>query len=141
MGSPSTEAPAPRERLEEVPAQSGTSRVLIVDDEDETRDMLQLLLERAGYQVLTACNGREAHDVLRTNRVDLILLDLQMPIMDGYEFRHEQRRDPRLLRIATVVLTGTDYEPMLDPAIAETLRKPVRAEALLSIVRRCCKQT
>ncbi len=112
--------------------------VLLVDDEDETRDMLAELLGRAGYLVVTAGNGLEALDVLLTVRPSLIVLDLQMPIMDGYSFREAQRRTPSLITIPTVVLTGTDYEPMLDPAIAETLRKPVSCSRLLQAIERHC---
>ena len=115
-----------------------SSYLLIVDDEEETRDMLAALLGRSGYTVLTAANGAEALEVLETIRPIMIVLDLQMPIMDGYAFREAQRRRPDLLSIPTVVLTGTDYEPMLDPAIAETLRKPVSSRRLLQAIERHC---
>jgi CheY-like chemotaxis protein len=134
-----TPAPAPQDLFDHTRVEPAEPVVLIVDDEEETRDMLAMLLEQAGYEVLTASNGREALEVLQTSRPAMILLDLQMPIMDGYEFRAAQRRDPHLLRIATVVLTGTDNEPMLDPAIRETLRKPVRRDVLLRVVRRYTK--
>jgi CheY-like chemotaxis protein len=112
--------------------------VLLIDDEDETRDMLGELLRRAGYLVVTARNGVEALEVLQTVRPSLIVLDLQMPIMDGYSFREAQRRTPALITIPTVVLTGTDYEPMLDPAFAESLRKRVSCSRLLQAIERHC---
>ena len=112
--------------------------VLVVEDEQDTRALLALVVSRAGYSVRTAENGREALDLLKTIRPSLILLDVQMPVMDGAEFRQAMRRDRSLLTIPTVVLTGAAVEPMLDIAVDEALRKPVKSADLLAIVRRHC---
>lgn len=112
--------------------------VLVVEDEQDTRDLLALVVSRAGYSVRTAENGQEALDMLQTIRPSLILLDVQMPVMDGAEFRQAMRRDRSLLSIPTVVLTGAAVEPMLDIAVDEALRKPVKSADLLAIVRRHC---
>lgn len=112
--------------------------VLIVDDDEDARDLMEMLLTKEGYSVRTACNGREALELLQTLRPSLILLDVQMPVMDGMEFRAHQRRDRALLSIPTVVLTGAAVEPMLDLAVEEALRKPLRSVDLLAIVRRHC---
>lgn len=121
----------PQETLERV-------SVLVVEDEQDTRDLLALVVSRAGYSVRTAENGQEALDLLQTIQPSLILLDVQMPIMDGAEFRQAMRRDRSLLKIPTVVLTGAAVEPMLDIAVEEALRKPVKSADLLAIVRRHC---
>jgi CheY-like chemotaxis protein len=68
----------------------------------------------------------------------MILLDIQMPMMDGAEFRQAQRRDHDLIKIPTVVMTGSKEEPLLDMGVVETLTKPFRAKELLAIVRRHC---
>lgn len=99
---------------------------------------MEMFLTKEGYSVRTAANGREALELLQTIRPSLILLDVQMPVMDGMEFREHQRRDRALLSIPTVVLTGAAVEPMLDLAVDEALRKPVRGADLLEIVRRHC---
>ena len=112
--------------------------VLIVEDEQDTRELLELLVSKAGYSVRTAENGQEALNLLETIRPSLILLDVQMPVMDGAEFRQAMRRDRSLLSIPTVVLTGAAVEPMLDIAVDEALRKPVKSADLLAIVRRHC---
>src|SRR5678815_4049235 len=113
--------------------------VLIVDDDADTRELLDVALVRAGYSVATASNGREALAILRTIRPEMILLDIQMPVMDGAEFRQAQRRDQDLIKIPTVVMTGSREEPVLDIAVAETLTKPFRVKDLLAIVGRHCE--
>src|SRR5262249_9107553 len=97
---------------------------LVIDDEDDTRFRLAELIKTAGYSVRTAANGREALELLQHVRPKVIFVDLQMPIMNGAEFRQAQRHDRKLLEIPTVVLTGTSDEPLLDLAIEETLQKP-----------------
>jgi len=110
--------------------------ILIVDDDDDARDMLSLVLARAGYTVATARNGREALETLHTIRPEMILLDVCMPVMDGHQFRQEQRRNRDWIRIPTVVMTGAADEPVLDVAVEVALRKPVTSQQLLSIVAR-----
>lgn len=109
---------------------------LVIDDDDDARDLLAVLLRKAGYTVRTARDGREALEVLRVVRPRVIFLDLIMPGMSGAEFRAAQRHNREWLEIPTVVMTGTNEEPVLDLAIEETLRKPVRANELLAIVQR-----
>jgi len=111
---------------------------MLVDDDADVRDLIAMSLEKHGYTVVTAANGREALTLLETVLPQMIFLDLQMPVMDGHEFRECQRRDRRLLAIPTVVLSGSRLEPQLDLAIAATLHKPARCEELLAIVRTHC---
>ena len=103
--------------------------------------MMEALLARSGYAVETAADGEQALWLLRSIHPALIFLDISMPIMDGAEFRQAQRRDRELIRIPTVVMTGADVEPLLDLAVEGTLRKPVRKNDLLTIVRRHCIQS
>jgi len=110
--------------------------VLLVDDEQDVRDLVSEILSRAGYTVRTASDGRDAIEVLDHVRPSVIIMDLQMPVMNGAEFRQAQRRNREWIKIPTVVMTGTTDEPLLDLAIEETLKKPVRAFKLLEIVGR-----
>ena len=112
--------------------------MLIVDDDDDARMLLAALIERAGYSVATARDGREALHILDTIRPDLILLDVCMPNMDGPTFRQEQRRSRDLIHIPTIVMTGADEEPMLDLAVEQTRRKPVRKDDVLQLVASHC---
>lgn len=118
-----------------------TVAVLIVDDDDDAREMLATIVEHAGFAVATAANGRDAIERLRVTRPELILLDVCMPVMDGPTFRQEQRRHWEWLRIPTVVMTGANEEPMLDIAVEQTLRKPVKSADVLAIVERHCTIT
>jgi CheY-like chemotaxis protein len=111
---------------------------MLVDDDDDARDLIASSLERHGYSTASARNGREALDQLASIQPDLILLDLQMPVMNGLEFRETQRRDRALIEIPTAVMSGSKLEAMLDPAIVATFRKPTRFEDLLALARMYC---
>jgi CheY-like chemotaxis protein len=84
-------------------------RILVVEDDPDTRAMLASILETIGHQVDTAANGQEALQHLHGRfRPDLILLDLMMPVMDGWEFRQHQNQDPELAAIPVVLLSAAD---------------------------------
>lgn len=114
--------------------------VLVVDDDPDIREILQDLLECYGYRVTTAENGADALDKLRAGEEPcLILLDLMMPIMDGIEFRDEQRRDPALAEIPVVMVSaGGDVAAKAAAAGVEGFTKPVDMDVLLSTIRRFC---
>ncbi len=86
----------------------GGCRVLLVEDDDTTREMMRELLVREGWTVDEAANGRVALERLAGPRPDLILLDLMMPEMDGFEFSHRLRERPEWRNIPVVVLTARD---------------------------------
>ena len=112
--------------------------VLVVDDDEDTRELIAEVIRRAGYSVVTAHNGRHAIDRLHSIRPQLILLDVQMPVMDGLTFRQEQRRNRDWIRIPTVVMSGVAEERVLDVAIEDTLRKPIPARRILDLVMQYC---
>ena len=113
--------------------------VLIVDDDPDIRDSLREVLEDEGYEVATVANGREALDHLKASnpRPCVILLDLMMPVMDGWQFRKEQKQDPEIAGIPLVVITATGKRPVLIDA-AELVMKPLDLERLLQAVERYC---
>ena len=119
----------------------GPSTVLVVDDDFDIRQMLSLALELDGFRVLSAANGEEALSLLRQGpRAELILLDLMMPVMNGSQFRTEQRRDPDLWAIPVVVLTGNGSAGNAVAGAAGYLRKPIDVDDLLATVRTVCAQ-
>jgi CheY-like chemotaxis protein len=84
--------------------------VLIVEDDDDSREMLDVLLTSYGYQTLTARNGQEALERMRRERPCIVLLDMQMPVMSGWEFRDHQVHDPALANVPVVCITAV-YNP------------------------------
>src|SRR4029079_4864717 len=101
--------------------------VMIVEDDPDTREMLERFLQLEGYDVRTAANGQIALDALqRATAVWVTLLDLMMPVMNGWQFRRAQTQDPRLADIPVVVVTAAGAREDI-PAIDATawLSKPV----------------
>jgi CheY-like chemotaxis protein len=117
----------------------GNGTILIVDDDADIRDTLEEILVNAGHRVVTASDGVEALHVIRQQpRPGLVLLDLMMPVMDGYQFLEIQRADAELARIPVAVLTAgsTVDRDRTDPA--PLLRKPIGLSALMAIVKQHC---
>jgi CheY-like chemotaxis protein len=124
---------------EEAPA-PGKS-ILIVEDDADLREALSAVLRDEGYFVAMAADGREALDRLRRQwRPSLILLDLTMPVMNGWQFRAEQRRDPALSGIPVVVLSAGEHlaEQMVPLGIKDYVRKPIALDHLLRTIERYC---
>jgi signal transduction histidine kinase len=86
---------------------SESHRVLLVEDDAELREAIGEALATHGLEVTTVEDGREALDRMREVRPDVVVLDLMMPVMDGWQFRLEQRRDPDLAQIPVVALSAS----------------------------------
>jgi CheY-like chemotaxis protein len=115
--------------------------ILIVEDDHDIREALTQILEDEGYPVRGAANGREALDAVATGPLpSLILLDLMMPIMNGWQFRAEQMKDSRLSAVPVLVISA---DPGLQPkasalGVAGVLKKPIALDDLLSAVKAWC---
>ena len=116
--------------------------VMIVDDDRAITSGLSELLESEGYTVVTATDGLEALEQLRSGlRPSVILLDLMMPRMDGWDFRHEPRRDPDLSDIPVIVITAAGFSEAsvkIQFGDIDFVPKPPPAQELLDAVRRRC---
>jgi len=115
-------------------------KVLIVDDDVRNIFALSSVLERRGMKVLTAGTGREAIDTLeKTDEVAIVLMDIMMPEMDGYETMQVIRQNPSFRRLPIIALTAKamkgDREKCLEAGASEYLAKPVNTEQLLSALR------
>ena len=113
--------------------------VLVIDDEPDVQRLTQTLLALNGYHVVVARHGKEGIELLQHHCPDLVVLDLNMPVMDGWQFRAEQRHlPPRLAAVPVVLLSGDDDVPDHAAALQVdvVLRKPFEAEKLLDAVRR-----
>ena len=105
--------------------------VLIVEDERAARTGMEKILALAGYAPVSAANGQEALELLRAGvPASVILLDLIMPIMDGWAFRREQLRDPRLAHIPVIVLSALHHGWV--EGVPPTLPKPINVKQLLA---------
>ena len=114
--------------------------VLIVEDDVELRDMMAQLLTLEGFVATTVSNGREALEYLRQgDRPDIILLDLMMPVMDGWEFRRKQQSDPALATVPVVVLSALDHRRAAEVDAVAFLKKPLDFDRLLELVRQYCR--
>ena len=116
------------------------NRILIVDDDASVRSLLaRYVASDRRLKTIEASNGAEALGLLREHRdVSAIVLDLRMPVMDGWAFRKEQRRDPALSHIPVIVVSGADADRFHELDAAATFEKPVPLATLLGAVQRVC---
>jgi CheY-like chemotaxis protein len=109
-------------------------RVLVVDDDADIRETLSEVLSIAGYDVTPAANGREALERLRAAPHDLVVLDLMMPVMTGWEFREEQLRDASIAAVPVIVVSAARAPRPL--TAAATLPKPFDLQEILDLAER-----
>ena len=108
--------------------------ILVVDDHAHGLDALALALSVAGHRVLTARNGADALNVLETTRPDLIIVDLEMPVMDGWELIARLRVNAQLRELPIGVCSASTETP--PSGVTFVLRKPICGQELLSAVAR-----
>lgn len=111
-------------------------RILVVDDEENTRIALTRLLSREGYDVQTAANGLEALNTLRRSSADLIITDLNMPEMNGLAFLRELNREYPTSNVIMITAFGEveSYLEALNLGAFEYLNKPLRLEELRKVM-------
>ena len=110
--------------------------ILIVEDNEMNRDMLSRRLERKGYQVLIAMDGETGIDVARTNAPDLILMDMSLPVVDGWEATRRLKADDALKHIPVIALTAhamaNDRDKALEAGCDDYDTKPIELPRLLA---------
>ncbi len=114
-----------------------TNTILLADDDPEMRDVVQDVLEQNGYDVIPARTGRQALDFLTLDArspPDMVILDLMMPIVTGWQVLEAIQHDPALTKIPVVILTAVSQD--MPSGAAAVLRKPFRIEQLLEIIQR-----
>jgi CheY-like chemotaxis protein len=113
--------------------------VLVTDDDEDLRLLCQVQLEIGGFDVAQASNGREALELARAASPDLILLDLMMPVMDGWECLEQLKADPYLARIPVFIITGknqnSDQEKAFSLGASAFIPKPFRGPALIAQIK------
>jgi len=112
--------------------------VLVVDDNPDAAESLALLLRAAGHETRVAWNGLDALDAARESRPDVVLLDLGMPCMNGYETAHRFREDPVTRSVVLVAVTGwgseEDRRRTRAAGFARHLVKPVDPAEVLALL-------
>lgn len=110
--------------------------ILVAEDRDTSRELVRTFLEHSGYAVLEAADGREAIQMARANLPDLVLLDLQMPIKNGYEVLRELRGDERFKGTPIVALTASAMMGDRDRALMQGFTAYFTKPLSLAVVRR-----
>jgi DNA-binding response OmpR family regulator len=116
--------------------------ILIVEDDFDIREALTQILEEEGYAVRGAANGREALDVATADSPpSLIVLDLMMPVMNGWQFRAEQLKNARLAAVPVLVISADPHlqSKAASLGVAGLLKKPISLDELLAAVKNHCR--
>ena len=115
-------------------------KILLVEDNEDNRDMLARRLRRRGYHVSVAINGQEGIEVAEAIRPDIVLMDLSMPLMDGWAATGRLKANPQLRQIPIIALTGHAMKEDRNKAIAagadDYMAKPLDFELLLQVLER-----
>ncbi|HZU21986.1 MAG TPA: response regulator [Terriglobales bacterium] len=113
--------------------------ILVADDNEANRELISVILQRQGYEVLEAPDGREALAIITRRRLDLVLLDIHMPELDGFETVRAIRQSEQSRRLPVVALTASamagDAEQALARGFTAYLAKPYEISAVISLVQ------
>jgi two-component system, sensor histidine kinase and response regulator len=132
---------AVRERSESLSDREAATRCLvaIIEDDSEFRNMLRELLEEEQYRVVAVSNGAEALEQLRGETIpNVILLDVSMPVMDGFDFLRFRNEDPRLAAVPVVLVTNAKPHERPTIGVNDVVRKPIDIDEILFAIKRYC---
>lgn len=118
-------------------ANSMSHRILIADDHEDNRELLNLMLRKAGYSVREAKNGSECLKLARADTPDLIIMDLSMPVLDGWGLFEELKLDQRTREIPCIVVTAhadLDRNRALEKGFIAYVSKPFTTEDILHTI-------
>ncbi|KTD43132.1 response regulator [Legionella parisiensis] len=120
-----------------------TIKILIVEDNELNLDMLSRRLQRKGYEIISAVDGEKGVDMARTENPDLILMDLSLPVLDGYDATRQLKSDPKTNAIPIIALTAHamvgDREKAVDAGCDDYEVKPIDLPRLLEKIERLVK--
>ena len=119
-------------------------KILLVEDNEENRDALSRRLKRRGYEVILACDGRQGVDLARSEAPDLVLMDLNLPTLDGWEATRQLRALPETRVVPVIALTAHaiagDREKALEAGCSDYHTKPVELPRLLEQIEALLKK-
>lgn len=119
------------------------TKVMVVDDEPDTVDLVKLVLETEGFEVITAYSGRECLEKLKHERPHLVLLDIMMPEMDGWEVFHKIREEYCDLPVAMLTIRDRDIDKMVGLHVLKAddyIIKPFGRQELIDRVRKLAEK-
>ena len=141
-GGASSGPPAPWQGADRGQAHHGLAgaRILLVEDNEINQELARDLLEGEGIVVAVAGNGREALQRLSEDRFDAVLMDCQMPVMDGYEATRALRREPRWQALPIIAMTANalvgDREKVLEAGMSDHIAKPIDVDEMFATLAR-----
>ena len=113
-------------------------KILVVDDEPSIVRLMEFILARQGHEMLSAVNGEEALEKIRAQKPDLVLLDIMMPRIDGYEVARTLRADPETATLPIIMLSAKAQEEDIRKGVGvgvdEYITKPFSPEHLVHVV-------
>ena len=116
------------------------AKILLVEDNEINRDMLVRRLQRRGYTMVTASDGQRGVDMTRSEKPDLVLMDMSLPVIDGWEATRQIKADPNIKHIPVVGLTAHamvgDRDQALKAGCDDYATKPVEFEKLIELINR-----
>ena len=116
-----------------------TRRILVVEDQEDNRQILRDLLDHAGYEVFEVADGEQAQPAASAHHPDVIIMDIQLPLLDGYEATRRIKADPALKHIPIIVITsyalGGDESQARAAGCDAYVAKPYSPRALLAKIR------
>ena len=116
-------------------------KIIVIEDNIDNQNLLRLLLEREGYPVVTAINGQDGLKIIRQEQPELIVLDLSMPIIDGWEMIKHVKADPKIESIPIVVVTAHlqpgEKNQVFEAGCNGYVFKPFKAADLIDEIERC----
>ena len=120
--------------------QNHSHPIMVIEDDDDIRELMKAMLEAEGYYSITASNGEEGLELLSQSETKpcMILLDMMMPIMDGWTFAEVAKKNVQYRNIPLLAVTAFSDQMSLRENFQGVLKKPVRFDILLDIVRHYC---
>ncbi|MDI1472585.1 Pole remodelling regulatory diguanylate cyclase [Thermodesulfovibrio sp. N1] len=118
--------------------------ILVVDDNEINRKLLIELLEYHGYNVISASNGAEAIKIAKENKPDLILMDVQMPVMDGLTALKIIKDDPEIKEIKVLIISSVAFSDKIEKALSlgaeDYITKPYETRKIPEIIKKHLKK-
>ena len=122
---------------------SAAKRILIIDDVEENADILRVKLRHEGFEVLVAGDGESGLEIARRDRPDLVLCDIMLPKMDGWEVLRSLRADPSLVAVPVIFMTAYttiqysgERRRAQEEGAVEYVKKPFDLSAMAGLVRK-----